>query len=227
MSKTNPIKPNSIYLVKVWPAGVRAAHWLLAAGFVVLMTTGWIMASGRYLGEAPVDFHYLAAYLLLAGLVLRGWLLVTHPAVGNWRALWPSAGQWRAMPAMLRFYLSLGRSELPRWFAHNPLWAPVYLVWMLLLAAQAGLGLAAIQGWGEADAVLDWHEGLAQILVALFGFHLLAVVLHELRGRRCDTSAMVHGYRVFDLPPVESDSAFGEDARIIRFEPRTRGRRDG
>jgi Ni,Fe-hydrogenase I cytochrome b subunit len=221
------MKPNSIFLVKVWPVGVRAAHWSMAAGFVVLMVTGWILDSGRYLGEAPVDFHYLAAYLLLAGLALRLWVLATHPAVGSWRALWPSAEQLRAVPAMVKFYLSFGRLDPPRWFAHNPFWAPLYLVWILALVIQAGLGIALIQGWGELAAVQRWHAGLAQALVAVFGFHVVAVVLHELKVRRCDVSAMIHGFRVFDLPPVDASAGDSRTAQVVRLTPRGSADREG
>ncbi len=226
MQTKSAIKPNSIYRVKVWPAALRLAHWLMAGGFVVLMATGWLIASGRYLGEAPVDFHYLAAYLVLAGLGIRLWLLFSHPALGNWRALWPSREQWRAVPAMVKFYLSFGRLDLPRWFAHNPLWAPIYLLWIALLVGQAGLGVALIQDWGPDVAIRSWHAGVAQLLIALFGFHLVAVVLHELRGRRCDTSAMIHGYRVFDLAPLDPAQLPDSGGQVVRFEPRPRVSKD-
>ncbi len=227
MDTMRPMKPNSIFLVKVWPASVRVAHWLVAGGFLVLMTTGWILRSGRYLGEAPADFHVLASYPLLAGVALRIWVLVAHPAVGGWRALWPSADRLRAVPEMLKFYLSFGRLDLPRWFAHNPFWAPIYLLWILALAAQAGLGVVLLQGWGEDAVVRAWHAGLAEVLVAVFGFHLVAVVLHELRARRCDVSAMIHGWRVFDLPPLEGTEQTPPKARVVRFEPRADSSRAG
>jgi len=50
--------------------------------------------------------------------------------------------QLAALREALRFYSALGRGQLPTYYAHNPFWAPLYLVLFVLLTVEVATGLA-------------------------------------------------------------------------------------
>lgn len=206
-----PLPTDGIRRVAVWSAPLRAAHWLMAAATVALLLTGWLMGVAPDLYEVARDYHFIAGYVLIIALALRLWRLCLSSGADGWRALLPRPGYARAAIEMLRFYLSFARSSLPRWYAHNPLWAPVYLAWILLLVAQAALGLA-IQG-SLFDTLLleDLHALGAKAIAVIAAAHVVAVVLQDWRGEGSDISAMISGYRIFPIhspppfhPPAES-----------------------
>ena len=102
------------------------------------------------------------------------------------------------MRASLLFYLSLGRAPLPNWFAHNPLWKPVYLFLLVVL------GLSVLTGWLMPDSPLIGrlylprvHTWLANTVAILTAAHLFSVVLQDLKGKGADISAMINGHRYF------------------------------
>ena len=99
---------------------------------------------------------------------------------------------------MLLFYFRLGRAPLPRWYAHNPLWKPVYLVIFLLLI------IFTISGalMPDNDVIMGWylpslHRSLAVLMFWLNFLHPLSVILHDYRGNTTDTSAIINGFRHF------------------------------
>ncbi|MCG3202546.1 MAG: hypothetical protein NFCOHLIN_02429 [Gammaproteobacteria bacterium] len=187
--------------VAVWSPMLRASHWLMAAATIMLLLTGWLMGATPEMREAARDYHFLAGYVLIIALALRLWRLYAGAGAESWRALLPRPGHARAALAMARFYLSFGRSSLPRWYAQNPLWAPVYLIWILLLSGQAVLGLA-MQG-GQFDTLLleDLHVLGSRAIAFITVAHVIAVLLHDWRGEGSDVSAMISGYRIFPIHP--------------------------
>jgi len=197
-----------IQLVEVWPGTIRAAHWLIGLGTLVLMVTGWLVASGQYVGAAARDFHLLAAWAFAAGLVLRVWLLFAGGGVAGWRDLIPDVMQRQNAWLTLRFYLSFGRAELPRWYAHNPLWGPIYLLVLALLCAQAVTGflLSYNVATGGFDT-LAAHASMARFVVMFTLLHVAAVVLHDLRGRTAEISGMISGYRIFEARQVNVENS--------------------
>ena len=100
----------------------------------------------------------------------------------------------------LLFYVSLGRAPQPRWFAHNPLWKPVYLLLFLLLA------LSLLTGWLMPDRPVlgglylpHLHRWLADGIGIWTVAHLFSVVLQDLKGTGADISAMISGSRCFTI----------------------------
>jgi Ni/Fe-hydrogenase 1 B-type cytochrome subunit len=125
-------------------------------------------------------------------------ILLFFPGSGNWRALIPERSQFSAMLQMVKFYLSLGRFPLPNWYAHNPLWLPVYSVFFLILAACSVTGLL----YDSADIVFatpmyELHAALAGLIAAFSVFHIVAAFVHDLKGKGAFISAMVNGFRYF------------------------------
>ncbi len=184
----------------VWSGWLRLCHWLFAISVSGLWITAWLHQNVIRLFEVTYDYHILFGYLLSGTLLLRLYLLFSaRNSAAHWKDLWPGRQQWRAVLATLRFYVSLGRTPLPRWYAHNPLWGIVYLLLFLALLVQILMGFLM---YNELDVYLNiyhWHAGLARWLGGFIVLHILAVFVHDLKSGNSDVSAMIHGYRVFRL----------------------------
>lgn len=186
--------------VAVWSGRLRLVHWLLAITSIVLITTGWLIDASPSLAEAASDYHLLAASVMTLALAVRIWLGLFGIAAERFEHLVLNASELRALRESLAFYLSFGRSPLPNWYAHNPLWKSLYLILFLLLA-----GLA-VTGWLMPDTPLigrvylpTVHGRLADFTSMLLGLHLFSVVLQDYRGRSADISAMINGHRYFGI----------------------------
>lgn len=192
--------------VRVWSGVVRGTHWLLAASTLVLLATGGLIPVLP--GDQAVrDYHYLAGYVLVLALGLRLIFLVSGTREAHIRALLPGRGFVRSLGGMLRFYGTLGRAPLPRWYAHNPVWAPVYLLLLVLLAVQVATGFARADAAWAALIPTSWHALGARLVLVLVVAHVVAAVLHDWRGTGSDLSAMINGHRTFEQPgrPVGLD----------------------
>jgi Ni/Fe-hydrogenase 1 B-type cytochrome subunit len=186
--------------VAVWSGWLRLAHWSLAGSTLLLLGSGWLVANSPSLAESAVEVHYLGAGVLLFALALRLFLGLAGSGAERLEHLWPRASELAGMRASLLFYLSLGKAPMPSWFAHNPLWKPLYLLLFLTLA------LLALSGWLMPDMPVVAHLYLPHVhswLANLVGIvtlaHLYSVVLQDLKGRSADVSAMISGQRYFSI----------------------------
>jgi Ni/Fe-hydrogenase 1 B-type cytochrome subunit len=191
---TDPIR-----YVSIWSGWLRAAHWLIAAGVLFELLSAWAFTQGAADPGFWRDWHVIVGQLVGLALLLRTILLFV-PGSSHWRALLPKPGQWRTMLQMLRFYLSLTRAPLPAWYAHNPLWAPVYLLVLLLLAACLASGFlhaAPYRLVGLQSHTL--HAGLGEALALFSLIHVIAAALHDWKGDGALVSAMFSGKRYFHV----------------------------
>lgn len=186
--------------VAVWSGWLRLAHWGLALATLVLLATGWLIASAPTLVSASSDIHYLAAGILIAALVLRVFVGLFGKGAERFEHMLPRQSEFAAMRASLLFYLSLGKAPMPNWFAHNPLWKPIYLMLFLLLA------LLALSGWLMPDMPVVGrfylprvHLWLSNLVAILTAAHLFSVVLQDLKGKSADISGMLNGERYFSI----------------------------
>jgi len=199
--------------VRVWPAVIRVTHWAMALSLLVLLPTGWLLTTGLIANEELYqllrhDLHEPAGHVLTVALAVRlAYLVVGGSHVTGWKALVPNGPQQLgAIREVARFYSALSRAPLPGYYAHNPLWAPLYLVAFALLAVQATTGLMLefpfLQAVAHADepALLRLHGRLMEWILVWSVFHVVAAVLHDWRGQGSDVSALISGYRIF---PVE------------------------
>jgi Ni/Fe-hydrogenase 1 B-type cytochrome subunit len=195
--------------VKVWSGAFRLAHGVIGLSVLCLLLTGWALNTN--LAQEPervLSAHRTAGYVLAGALLLRLYLLFFGAGAEHWRDILPRGPQWQAGRAVMRFYLTAGRSPLPAYYAHNPLWGPVYLGLFLLLTGQVFTGvvlanpgvefvLRPVLPWTQAPSLLEFHLIGNAIVLAFTLLHLASVLLQDWKSSGCDISAMVHGIRLF------------------------------
>ena len=160
------------------------AHWSIALSVLTLMATGWLVANAPSVAAGASDLHAYAASVLMAGLALRIWLLVADRGVGGWEALVPARTSLPAMKQMLMFYFTLGKAQLPNWYGHNPLWVPVYALFYLFLVVMVVTGLVMPESPVFAGFYLPGiHRAFTTIIAGVALVHLIAVVLHDIKGK--------------------------------------------
>lgn len=196
--------------VLIWSGWLRISHLSIGLSVLVLLASGWLLQSAPSLAADASDMHYLAAGVLLFGLALRILLMFVGSPVEKFGQLMPEDDEWRAVKDTLMFYLSFGRGQLPRWYAHNPFWKPLYLLLYLCLI------VLVLTGWLRVDTpvVFGWYlpnaHGIFATAVAWLTFlHIFAVILHDYRGDSADISAIVNGNRHFVI----------EEQPTGKFEP--------
>ncbi|MFQ5643552.1 MAG: cytochrome b/b6 domain-containing protein [Thiogranum sp.] len=199
---------NRIQRTLVWSGWVRLAHGLIALSVIALMASGWLVKLAPGVAESASEYHDLAGIGLTLGLLLRIVLLFAAKGSAHWKALLPGRADLHGMAMTLRFYATMGKSPLPKWYAHNPLWAPLYLFILLILVLQTLTGLL-MEAWpliGGFYLPLV-HDFWAPVILGFSCLHVVTVVLHDAKGGAADVSAMINGHRIFivedvDLPPV-------------------------
>lgn len=195
--------------VRVWSGWLRLSHALIGLSTLALLVTGWLLDAAPSLREGARDIHYLLAAVLVFGLALRLLLMFRGSPVERIDQLAPGDDEWSAVKETARFYLSLGKTPLPRWYAHNPLWKSLYLLLYVLLL------VLVLSGWLRDGHPLllgiylpDVHALFATVVACWSVLHVLAVILHDYRGDAADTSSIINGHRLFliekpGLDPVE------------------------
>lgn len=186
--------------VAVWSGWLRFIHGALAAATLVLIATGWLVANSPALVEVAADIHFIAGSVLLAALLLRLFLGIAGKGSDRFEHMLPQPSDLAGMRASLLFFLSLGKTPLPSWYAHNPLWKPIYLILFVLLA------LSAVTGWIMPEIQLigrfylpKVHSWLSNAIIVVTVAHVFSVVLQDVKGKTADISAMLSGYRYFTI----------------------------
>ncbi|NNF97355.1 MAG: cytochrome b/b6 domain-containing protein [Halobacteria archaeon] len=181
----------------------------MAIAVVGLLVTGWLQLYVVQYFQIALDYHYILAYALSLAVGLRLYLLVSSPAAAsNWRDLVPNRHSMKQAIAMLRFYVSFGRTPLPHWYAHSPLWAPVYLFIFLLLLIQILSGF--LIGAGHHTLFINLyslHHNASTSIAVFTILHIISVFLHDLKAGTSDVSAMIHGYRIFTIEKPDITTA--------------------
>jgi len=172
--------------VRVWDLPTRTFHWSIA----LLIPALWWTAR-----EEDIETHMMLGQVML-GLVL-------------FRLLWGLMGSSTARfagfvkgPGAVLAYLR----GMPAGVGHSPLGALSVMAMLLALAVQVGLGLFATDSDGinmgplahlvspeTSDTLTDRHETMFNLLLALIGLHLAAILFYLLAGRRNLVTPMVTG----------------------------------
>lgn len=191
------MQQENIRYVLVWSSWLRLSHWLIAGGVLFQMASAWALAHDEANAAYWLDWHLITGQIILLALILRV-ILLFFPGSSNWRAFIPEKQQLQAMLQMIKFYLSLTRFPLPNWYAHNPLWLPIYPVVLLVLAGCALTGLLYNSSHiFFQQPMYELHGTLAGLIITFTIFHIATVFLHDLKGKGAYISAMVNGFRYF------------------------------
>lgn len=187
----------------VWDIPVRLFHWtlvgLVALSFYTMKTEGAPFVF-------PTDIHARAGYLLL-GLLLFRWL---WGLVGSFHARFASF--LRSPRSMFDYGRAILGGRPPAYAGHNPLGGAMVLVMLLSLSIQALSGLfltddiffnAPLNGWVDGDTastLKSIHHLNANLIMLLVAGHLLALVVHRLKGERL-VGAMFSGRKSLEEAP--------------------------
>ena len=184
--------------VRLWDGPVRLVHWLL----VGLIGFSWWAADDH------LDWHQWSGYAVIGLLVFR----IYWGFAGAGAARFSSfvAGP-RATLAYLKTLGSRAPSTTP---GHNPLGALSILVLLLLLLAQVGTGLFAVdvdayQGGPLSDRVsfelgrqlADIHDLIFHALQAVVALHVAAVLFYLVWKRTNLIGPMITGQRQLPVDP--------------------------
>lgn len=175
--------------VRVWDFPTRLFHWALALLFCVQWWSG---------KAEKIEIH-IATGLGLIGLLL---FRLIWGFVGGSTARF--VGFVRGPGSVLAYLRGRGGPVI----GHNPLGGWSVLAMLVLLLVQAGLGLFAsdedavdagpLSDWVSFDSaqrLLENHETLFNILLALIGLHVATVIYYLLRGDNL-IAPMLSGRRV-------------------------------
>ncbi|MEZ5540562.1 MAG: cytochrome b/b6 domain-containing protein [Pseudomonadota bacterium] len=218
------METETIRYVKIWSGWLRLAHWLIAGGVLFELASGWALAHDAIDPGFWYDWHIMIGQLTALAALLRVILLFV-PGSSHWRALLPNRTDRQAMAQMLKFYLSLARTPLPAWYAHNPVWKPFYALNHLVLVACVASGFLHGTPWrlfGQAPDTLHTWLGVCLGLFAIA--HGIAVFLHDLKGDGALVSAMISGARYFHVNRAGEDAVFGRRIQV-EVDIETLGRR--
>ncbi|AGA35296.1 hypothetical protein TVNIR_3666 [Thioalkalivibrio nitratireducens DSM 14787] len=203
------MKTETLHRREIWSKWLRLSHWTLALSTLALMATGWLVRHTPSVAQTAADWHYVAGSIFTLGLALRIWVLFSDKLMGRWQFLLADL-EPKKMLQMLKFYLSFGKATLPRWYAHNPLWVPVYLILLALMILVAFTG--HLQGSYPVVSGIYLpavHAGIGTVIALFVLAHIIAVFLHDLKGGGDDVSAMISGKRLFEVKPISTQEISG------------------
>jgi len=188
--------------LRVWDVPTRLVHWLLVLGFALSWWTG---ETGR------LEWHRWSGYALLGLLTFRIY----------WGFFGSSTARFSRFVRGPKTVVSYLRGTWAQQPGHNPLGALSVVVMLVLLVAQIGFGLFAVDVDGLESGPLslyvsfdagrmaaEWHEGIFEVLLWVVALHVLAIAYYLFVKRQNLAAAMVRGSREFDgeVPPVEGAS---------------------
>lgn len=190
--------------IKVWDSFIRCYHWLMVALFGALWWSG---------ENGEMSLHQDFATALAALLVVRlGWGFFGSDNA-RFNAFLTSPLQVLAhLKKLAQRRYSLGNS-------HSAAGGWAVVLMLLLLTAQIITGLFASDGilfsgplnsWVDsatADFLTDWHKTQFNVLLAVMGVHVVAIVVYRLLGVRL-LAAMVTGYRYSRAPQPQLKSGW-------------------
>ena len=163
--------------VAIWDLPTRLFHWLL----VILIGFSWWTAEYHY-----DDLHIWSGIAVLSLLIFR----ILWGIVGSSTARYASFV--RGPKAVFGYLQGSWRG-----IGHSPLGALSVVALLVMIGIQVGLGLFASDEDGimqgplarlvsidAGDWAREWHEELFNVLLALIGLHVAAIVFYRLRGKK-------------------------------------------
>lgn len=213
------LMPQTLNRKRIWSGWLRVSHALVGLSTLVLLATGYLIQHSPVLGHDATDWHHIASGGVFVGLAIRVYLFMFGQPHERFNALIPQPQDGVNIWHTLRFYLLMGKAPLPRWYAHNPLWKPLYLLLYLMLFIQLGSGFlmpdqATLWGFYLPSLHAFWAEGIFWFAV----LHLITSIWHDYAGAHDDVSAMIHGQRLFTLDPTQTPSGNESSQGVISVD---------
>ncbi|MDW7745123.1 cytochrome b/b6 domain-containing protein [Halomonas sp.] len=194
-----------MHQVRVWDLPIRLFHWALVSAVALSFYT---MKTGGAPFVFPVEIHGRAGLVVLGLLLFRwGWALGGSRHARLWHFL-------HGPGAIVDYLRALRRGPLPPYAGHNPLGGLAVLAMLVSLSVQAVSGLflsddiffqAPLHDRVPADVsdtLRTLHHWNAQLLIVLIVLHLVALVVHRLKGERL-VGAMVTGRKQLPARPAD------------------------
>ncbi|WP_027966838.1 cytochrome b/b6 domain-containing protein [Halomonas halocynthiae] len=203
--------------IKVWDLPVRFFHWLLVAVVVVAFYT---MKTEGAPFDFPIEIHAKAGYIALGLLVFRWIWGVTgthHARFSNF--IYSPANTFRYLRSMLS-------GQGASYAGHNPLGGLAVLALLVSLSIQVLSGLflsddiffnAPLYSYVSSDIsslMRKVHTWNSNALLVLIGLHLLALLVHSLKGEKL-IGAMLTGYK--NLPDAADEQPGREIKRHLNL----------
>lgn len=180
---------------RVWDAGIRVFHWLLAVATI----GAWLL--GQF-GPLQMTLHFWLGYgvgVLLIYRLVRGF-------IGPHNARF--SGFVRGPGAVLAYIRTLPVRRAAHGGGHNPLGGWFVVVMLVVLAMQVGTGLILdpedyINIGPLAERVspewnrwaLGMHHLLGSVLLVLVGLHIAAILFYRFWKREDLVTPMITGRR--------------------------------
>lgn len=175
--------------IRVWDAPTRLFHWSL----LVLFGFSWWSAE-----QGMMDWHRLSGSVLLGLFIFR----LVWGLIGGSTARF---AQFVAMPWTVLNYLNPNTPN-PKRAGHNPLGGYSVLAMLALIGLQLGTGMFAVDvdglesgplshlvSFDEGRAASAFHGLSFNLLLAVIGFHILAILFYRFVRRRNLVTPMITG----------------------------------
>lgn len=199
----------------IWDIGVRLFHWTLVACLALLWLTGengeWLadrLAQIGLTGVDPMTWHVRTGYTVLGLLVFR---LI-------WGFLGSATARFSSFLRHPRDIIAYLRGQHPHRVGHNPAGGWMVVAMLVALSFQVVTGLFARDDYGfeapwahfvseeVSDALLELHEGNFNLLLALVGLHIAAILFYALFRRDNLVRPMLTGRKALPanltVPPL-------------------------
>ncbi|MES9969478.1 MAG: cytochrome b/b6 domain-containing protein [Candidatus Thiodiazotropha sp.] len=212
------MQATSVTRILVWSNRLRLAHWILGLSTMGLLVTGWLMNNTPLLAQNAAEIHFMLGGLFLPALLLRLYLLLFGTGSEHLDSCEPNLHRLSQGWLVVKFYLTLGKAPLPKWYSHNPLWGPIYLaaLFFMLLSGISGLILLKEISMLGSLSLFDLHH-LCYLVIAWFTLlHILSVFSHDLGGTGSDISGMVNGHRIFDIEQPQQNKDTGSQTVALQ-----------
>ncbi|WP_028773146.1 cytochrome b/b6 domain-containing protein [Shewanella waksmanii] len=187
-STQSPVK------TKVWDLPTRVFHWGMLALLVALY---WAASEGE------MEWHQICAYGLMILLAFR----IVWGFIGSETAQFKHFVH--SPKAVISYAQQVKSKQAPMAVGHNPLGGYMVVVLISVVAIQLISGLFATDDIftegplyayvsSEVSSWLTWlHKKNFDLILVLSGVHVLAVLLHRLKGEKL-VLAMITGYKRLD-----------------------------
>lgn len=211
---------NKTYVYE-WNLGYRTDHWVRFAAMALLVLTGfyihWPFIGGGDFGGVGIMAwmrfgHFISAYVLLLGLIVRVYLAFNSRFDSDWRDF-GLLRNIRNIPDVLLYYVFL-KKDHKEYRRYNPFQALTYLFWafLILFMVLTGFGLyhGKVFGVFDSQVYFGWvnrvlgGESYTRILhflgmwvfLVTIAIHVYMAALYSLTHRDHTLRSMFSGYKV-------------------------------